>query len=119
MGFDAAGGASTLTTTSTTVAVTFNNPNNLTLDVDATANYPDGGAGTGATRVTLTTMTWGSPFSWNPSCYTYEGSTGTGMNVTAPFIQGATYYWYLDGFLADVESTNTGTLWWTGESRSP
>lgn len=117
IGFPAAGGATTITTTGTTVDISFNSTDNHYINMDVTANYADGVSSSPNTLVIdLTTMAWGTPFVWTPSCFQYQGSS-VSFSAQATMIPGAYYYWYMDGFLMDEGYSNTTYLLWNGESQ--
>ena len=102
----AGAGTQTLTTTAASATINFNTSSNLIIELGVKANYGNGSSGPEIKKTIgfLYMLEWPSqdinvtytPITSGP-CY---GE----IYIEAPFVSGATYYYYLDGFMMDQGS---------------
>ncbi|HEY1199787.1 MAG TPA: T9SS type A sorting domain-containing protein [Niastella sp.] len=116
----AGSGTQTLTTTDASATINFNTSSNLVIDLGVKANYGNGVSGpeTKKTIGFLVPLEWPSQ---NISVEYHLGGSGypcSGwIQVEAPWVSGATYYYYLDGFMVDQgQGMNITGFGYNGES---
>jgi hypothetical protein len=114
----AANGQQMFTTTATSVTINCNTSEDHILFLGVVANY-NGGVSSEATMQInyLGTTSWNPDITFIPGCMqACNDNTPVEFQATAPWIMGATYYWYMDGFLVDLGASEGTALWWQGES---
>lgn len=106
-------GQTSLTTSSTSVTLYCTSTADQFIYLDVVAHFPDGGTSGNSLGINYSTLWWTPTFTWY-GCFTDPGSS---INVAvSPEVPGATYYWYLDGFLMDEGFNRSTTGWfWNGE----
>lgn len=106
-----------VTTSSTSITLYFDSYQNQSLTLAVTANYGNGNSSGGASRIlNYNASTFSGPLIWSPACFNGQQPNNFPFSATAPFIGGAYYYWYMDGFMVDQGYSNTTYQFWNGES---
>lgn len=116
----AGSGTQTLTTTDASATINFNAPSSTVVNLAVKANYGNGVSGPEATKPIgfLAPLEWPSQ---NINVEYHLGGSGypcSGwIQVEAPWVSGATYYYYLDGFMVDQgQGMNITGFGYNGES---
>jgi hypothetical protein len=115
----AANGQQTYTTTATSATINYNSSDNRFINLGVKANYGNGVSSPESTIYLIywATLEWPTPADIN---ITYTPiSTGPcygALAVEAPWVSGAVYYYYLDGWMVDQGSSNTTSFEYHGES---
>lgn len=114
-----ANGQQTYTTSSPTVQIAFNTAEDQGLKLGVRTNTASGGYSPETILqigYNTSPIQWSPYINFDPGCLQYcGGSAYIPFMASAPYVAGATYYWYVDGFLTDVVSiSNTTYLAWHG-----
>ncbi|HEX6432454.1 MAG TPA: hypothetical protein VF008_32395, partial [Niastella sp.] len=98
----AANSQQTLTTTTTSTTINFNTSADLYITLGVKANYGNGVSSAEATQLITYRATVAWPGFYINVNYTPNDCYGGWFTAEAPYVSGATYYWYMDGQLVDI-----------------